>query len=65
MYCVSYMRDETQSFAYTRAVLERLDAGARREIELLGGNHGLIAILDKLKVNGDGDGDGDGDKVVI
>lgn len=55
MYCIQYMRDETKSFAYTRAVLQELDAGARKEIEKLGGNKGLIAILDKLKLNGSGD----------
>ena len=44
------MRDETQSFAYTRAVLRELDMGARHQIEKLGGNKGLIAILDKLKI---------------
>jgi hypothetical protein len=44
------MRDETHSFAYTRTVLRELDFGARQEIAKLGGNKGLIAILDKLKV---------------
>jgi hypothetical protein len=48
LYCVQYMRDETQSFVYTRAVLRQLDAAARAEIGRLGGNAGLIAILDKL-----------------
>jgi hypothetical protein len=28
-----------------------LDLGARREIEKLGGNKGLIAILDKLRID--------------
>ncbi|KAL9939526.1 hypothetical protein V8E36_001343 [Tilletia maclaganii] len=32
-YAVAYMRDQTQSFAYTRNVLRRLDAQARREVE--------------------------------
>jgi geranylgeranyl diphosphate synthase, type III len=54
LYCIQYMRDETKSFAYTRAVLHELDSGARKAIEELGGNKGLVAILDKLKVNGDG-----------
>jgi geranylgeranyl diphosphate synthase, type III len=44
------MRDVTQTFAYTRAVLQQLDEGARIEIERLGGNRGLLAILDKLRV---------------
>jgi geranylgeranyl diphosphate synthase type 3 len=45
------MRDETNSFDYTRAVLEQLDLGARQEIAKLGGNKGLIAILDKLRIH--------------
>ena len=48
------MRDETESFAYTRAVLDKLDEGARKEIADLGGNKGLVTILDKLKINGEG-----------
>jgi geranylgeranyl diphosphate synthase, type III len=58
LYCIHYMRDETHSFAYTRAVLRELDFGARREIERLGGNNGLVAILDRLRVE-------TGDKVVV
>jgi geranylgeranyl diphosphate synthase, type III len=50
LYCIQYMRDETRSFAYTRAVLRELDLGARREVERLGGNKGLISILDRLRV---------------
>jgi hypothetical protein len=45
------MRDETRSFAYTRAVLKELDHGARKEITRLGGNIGLIAILDRLRID--------------
>jgi geranylgeranyl diphosphate synthase, type III len=45
------MRDETHSFAYTRGVLQELDLGARKEVERLGGNKGLTAILDKLKLD--------------
>jgi hypothetical protein len=44
------MRDETHSFTYTCAVLQELDFGARNEIERLGGNRGLITILDRLRV---------------
>ena len=58
LYCIQYMRDETKSFAYTRAVLEELDSGARREITRLGGNKGLITILDRLRID-------QGEKVVI
>jgi geranylgeranyl diphosphate synthase, type III len=49
------MRNETRSFVYTRSVLQELDLGARKEIERLGGNKGLIAILDRLKLNGGND----------
>ena len=55
LYCIQYMRDETASFTYTRSVLRELDLGARKEIERLGGNKGLIAILDRLKLNGGSD----------
>ena len=44
------MRDETRSFAYTRAVLRELDLGARREVERFGGYKGLISILDRLRI---------------
>lgn len=50
LYCIQYMRDETHSFEYTRAILQKLDLDARKEIEKLGGNKGLIAILDRLRV---------------
>ena len=50
LYCIQYMRDETGSFEYTRAVLRELDTGARKEIENLNGNKGLIAILDRLRI---------------
>lgn len=50
MYCIQYMRDETRSFQYTCSVLWELDLGARKEIERLGGNKGLIAILDRLRI---------------
>jgi geranylgeranyl diphosphate synthase, type III len=55
LYCIQYMRDETGSFAYTRSVLRELDLGARAEVHRLGGNKGLIAILDRLKLNGGND----------
>jgi geranylgeranyl diphosphate synthase type 3 len=51
LYCIHYMQEETQSFAYTRSVLRELDSGARKEIEKLGGNQGLIAILNKLRID--------------
>jgi len=52
------MQNETHSFAYTRAVLRELDLGARMEIEKLGGNKGLITILDRLRIE-------TGDEVVV
>lgn len=50
LYCIQYMRDETRSFAYTRAVLRELDSGARRQVEKFGGNKGLVSILDRLRI---------------
>ena len=50
LYCLEYLR-ATQSFAYTLTVLRELDASARKEIGLLGGNKGLLAILDRLRVD--------------
>lgn len=37
------------SFAYTREVLQKLDAEARREAEKLGGNPYIVQVLDELK----------------
>lgn len=45
------MRSETQSFAVTLAVLRELDAAIRKDIERLGGNKGLIEILDRLRLD--------------
>jgi geranylgeranyl diphosphate synthase, type III len=58
MYCVQYMREETHSFEYTSAVLQELDIGARKEIDRLGGNKGLVKILDRLRIES-------GDEVVV
>lgn len=49
-YIVDYMRDHTKSFDYTLEVLRKLERQARDEIELLGGNTQLTAILDQLRV---------------
>lgn len=49
-YAVSYMDSKTQSFAYTRAVLRKLEAQARAEIARLGGNEGLSRFLDRMRV---------------
>ena len=44
------MENNTRSFEYTRQVLAKLDWQARNEIERLGGNEGLVKVLDKMKV---------------
>ena len=49
-YCVRYLREETHSFAYTFSVLRQLDTDIRKEITRLGGNKGLIEILDMLRL---------------
>jgi negative regulator of sigma E activity len=49
-YAISYMRDNTESFKYTRAVLKSLDKQVRAEVQRLGGNRKLEALLDQLKV---------------
>lgn len=43
------MDSHTNSFGYTRQVLERLDEQARAEVERLGGNPGLTKFLDRMK----------------
>ncbi|KAF8514327.1 terpenoid synthase [Hysterangium stoloniferum] len=49
-YVIDYMRDHTKSFEYTAKVLNTLERQAREEIEKLGGNSALIAILDALSI---------------
>ncbi|GAA5835261.1 hypothetical protein JCM5353_003211 [Sporobolomyces roseus] len=49
-YAVSYMTHKTNSFAYTRQVLRSLTRQAFEEVERLGGNAGVEAILKKLEV---------------
>ncbi|XP_043273504.1 geranylgeranyl pyrophosphate synthase [Venturia canescens] len=46
-YCITLL-EKFGSFAYTRSVLEELDKSAREEIERLGGNPKLTALLDEL-----------------
>lgn len=46
-YCVSLL-EKFGSFAYTRSVMGELDAKARAEVERLGGNPLLVAVLDEL-----------------
>lgn len=47
-YCVSLLR-KAGSFEYTKAVMVDLDAKVRTEIEKLGGNQRLLAVMDELK----------------
>lgn len=44
------MEETTNSFQYTRDVLDKLMAQARTEVERLGGNVGVEKILDRLVV---------------
>ncbi|KAG1726877.1 isoprenoid synthase domain-containing protein [Suillus paluster] len=48
---INYLRDTTKSFDYTLAVLRKLERQGREEVERLGGNPMLSAILDKLHVD--------------
>ncbi len=52
-YAVSLLR-EAGAFQHTRGVLQELDSKLRSEVERLGGNEGLVALLDELK-NWDGE----------
>lgn len=47
-YCVSLL-EKYGSFEYTLQVLEDLDAKVRSQVDKLGGNHQLIALMDELK----------------
>ncbi|KAG1848727.1 isoprenoid synthase domain-containing protein [Suillus subalutaceus] len=50
-HAIEYLRNTTKSFDYTLAVLKKLEQQARRELERLGGNPMLSALLDKLHVD--------------
>jgi len=50
-YAVAYMRDHTESFKYTRSVLTTLERQCREEIQRLGGNPMLEAIIDVLSLD--------------
>lgn len=49
-YIIDYMQSHTKSFDYTLQVLRSLETQARDEIQRLGGNKALCAIIDQLKV---------------
>ncbi|KAG2039581.1 terpenoid synthase [Suillus americanus] len=50
-HAIEYLRNTTKSFDYTLAVLKKLEHQASRELERLGGNPMLSALLDKLHVD--------------
>ncbi|KAG1772281.1 isoprenoid synthase domain-containing protein [Suillus occidentalis] len=50
-HAIEYLRNTTKSFDYTLAVLKKLEQQAREELERLGGNPILSALLDKLHVD--------------
>ncbi|KAG1774804.1 farnesyltranstransferase [Suillus placidus] len=50
-HAIEYLRNTTKSFDYTLAVLKKLEQQARGELERLGGNPMLSALLDKLHVD--------------
>ena len=50
-YTIAYLRDQTQSFAYTLAVMRRLEGQINAEIARLGGNAGLERIMKALHVD--------------
>ncbi|KAI0821181.1 isoprenoid synthase domain-containing protein [Irpex lacteus] len=48
---INFLRDHTQSFAYTRSVMSTLEKQVYDEIHRLGGNHGLEQIMKALHVS--------------
>jgi geranylgeranyl diphosphate synthase type 3 len=49
-HAISYLRDHSKSFEYTREVLKNLEKGVLDEIERLGGNPMLLNVLQTLKI---------------
>jgi len=47
---INYLRDETMSFQYSRLVLSALMGQMHEEINRLGGNERLVAVLDRLSI---------------
>ncbi|KAM0755431.1 terpenoid synthase [Meredithblackwellia eburnea MCA 4105] len=54
-YAVSYMASHTNSFEYTRQVLDKLNEQAFSEVAKLGGNERIERILKRLEIRGDGE----------
>ena len=52
-HAIRYLQEKTRSFEYTRSVLRVIERQTRAEIERLGGNAGLGAILDSLSIPDD------------
>jgi len=48
IHAISYLENKTQSFAYCRSVLRKLEQQVRAEVARLGGNKGLEAIINAL-----------------
>jgi len=49
-HAISYLRDHSKSFEYTREVLKVLERRVLDEIERLGGNPMLINVLQTLQI---------------
>ncbi|EIN06618.1 terpenoid synthase [Punctularia strigosozonata HHB-11173 SS5] len=49
---IGYMRDHTRSLEYTLTVLRSLERQIRNELERLGGNRAIDAIVDALHIEG-------------
>lgn len=47
---IAYLRNHTKSFEYTLGVLSSLEKDVYKEIERLGGNPRLEAIMEALKI---------------
>ncbi|KAG2155830.1 isoprenoid synthase domain-containing protein [Suillus bovinus] len=50
-HAIEYLKNTTKSFDYTLAVVKKLEQQARGELERLGGNPMLSALLDRLHVD--------------
>ncbi|TDL14896.1 farnesyltranstransferase [Rickenella mellea] len=50
LHAINHLRYSTRSFEYTKSILNTLESEIRYEIEVLGGNDSLIALVDLLSV---------------
>lgn len=51
VHTINYLKNHTKSFEYTLSVLVNLEAQTRGEISRLGGNSGLVKLMDLLHVD--------------